>query len=313
MKGKKCLLTGGAGFIGSHVVDNLKARGIDQLLVIDNLSSGSKANLTNGVELFEIDIRDNAARDALKKFEPDAIIHLAAQISVRKSMEDPRFDLDVNVSGLVNLLQATLELPQKPHFIFISTGGAIYGEQNFFPATEDHPTNPASAYGLAKRVGEMYLDLWSKEYGLQYCSLRLSNVYGPRQSPHGEAGVVAIFCKRLLNGQPLIVNGDGLQTRDYVYALDVANAVGEVVEKEIRGIYNIGTGIEHTVLDIITELKKSSTRAEKVIVEHAPPKPGEQKRSVISYNRAKEAFGWEPTVGFEKGIQETLAWFSKEK
>jgi UDP-glucose 4-epimerase len=267
----KVVVTGGAGFIGSHIVDALLSGG-HSVEVIDDLSSGSESNLAKGVKLHRLDIRSDETRALLVKLQPDMVVHAAAQISVRISMDNPVFDAQVNVVGIVNLLHA-FQGRKLPHFVFLSTGGAIYGEQDVFPATESHPIRPTSVYGLAKRVGELYLDLWGRQNQLTWTALRLANVYGPRQNPHGEAGVVAIFSQKLLRKEQPMINGEGKQTRDFVYVGDVAAAVKAVCDKKITGTYNIGTGRETNVNELY-EMIRSSVGVS-MPAKHAEAKAGE--------------------------------------
>ena len=302
---KKAVVTGGAGFIGSHIVDGLIAAEY-QVAVIDNLSSGSKENLNPRAELFEVDIRTEEARRIIEKVRPGAVVHTAAQISVRESMRDPLFDVEVNVAGLVNLLCACRD-SVKPHFVFLSTGGAIYGEQDTFPAAEDHPVRPNSIYGQSKRVGEIYLEFWARELGLSFTALRLANVYGPRQNPHGEAGVVAIFNQYLLSGKQPLIYGSGEQTRDFVYVKDVAAAALAVITQGIPGIFNIGTGKETSVNQLYSEI--AAALESKVSAAFAPKKEGEQMRSCIDASCAKRTFGWVPSRRLADGIRETCDWF----
>lgn len=305
----KTVVTGGAGFIGSHVVDALVARG-DEVHVIDDLSSGKKANLPEGATLHELDIRDDSIQSLIAKVKPETIVHAAAQISVRRSMEDPVFDSDVNVRGLVNVLQAAALLEEKPHMVFTSTGGAIYGDQEVYPATEDHPIKPTSVYGLAKRVGELYLEFWSRELGITFSALRFANVYGPRQDPHGEAGVVAIFSQMLLADKQPRINGTGEQTRDFVFVKDVARAICEVCSKRVDGIFNIGTGKETSVNELYELIRGAAGSS--LAADSGPAMPGEQMRSCIDAKFAGEAFGWKPEISIEDGIKETVAWFSEQ-
>ncbi|MBN8548473.1 MAG: NAD-dependent epimerase/dehydratase family protein [Deltaproteobacteria bacterium] len=301
----KVVVTGGAGFIGSHIVDSLLASG-HSIEVIDDLSSGNTENLPAGVTLHKLDIRSADTRALLAKIQPDILVHAAAQISVRVSMENPVFDTEVNVVGLVNLLHAFAGR-RYPHFVLLSTGGAIYGDQDVFPAPENHPIRASSVYGTAKRVDEMYLDLWGRQYGMSWTALRLANVYGPRQNPHGEAGVVAIFAQRLLRKQQPTINGDGTQTRDFVFVGDVAAAVKAVTDKSVTGIYNIGTGRETNVNQLYSMIRGavgSQTEAT-----HAEAKAGEQMRSCIDAALASKTFGWKPSMPIEQGIKATVEWF----
>jgi len=246
--------------------------------------------------------------EVLKKEKPDIVVHAAAQISVRVSMEDPSLDTSVNVGGLVNILQA-FSKEDLPYFVFLSTGGAIYGEQEQFPATESHPIRPSSIYGLAKRVSEMYLDFWSREFGLKYAALRLGNVYGPRQSPHGEAGVIAIFCKMLLDGKLPVINGSGEQTRDFVFVSDVATAAAAVSNQQITGTFNIGTSTETSVNTLYAEICTALDMDVKP--EYAEAKAGEQMRSCIDWQLAHKTFNWEPSVAIDAGIRTTAEWFKE--
>jgi UDP-glucose 4-epimerase len=300
----KIIVTGGAGFIGSHIVDRLRPG--NEVHVIDNLSSGTKKNLGSDVPLYEVDIRSAEAAKLVQKIAPDVLVHAAAQISVRISMDEPTLDTDINVTGLVNLL-TPLAQTKNAHVVFLSSGGACYGEQEVFPAPESHPIRPESVYGLSKRVGEMYLDLWSRVWGVKSTSLRLSNVYGPRQNPHGEAGVVAIFCERLLAGKDITINGTGKQTRDFVYVGDVAEAVFKSVQSKPLGEFNIGTAKETSILTVAEELQKRACPTAKI--NFGPAKAGEQMRSVIDNTRAREAFGWRPSVEMAAGLDQTLAWY----
>lgn len=302
------VVTGGAGFIGSHIVDRLLEKG-HKVHVLDNLSSGVKSNLSPQATLHEIDIRSREIRDLLRSINPEAIVHTAAQISVRISMEDPTLDTDINLVGLVNILQS-FQGRSHPFFVMISTGGAIYGEQDVFPADEDHPIRPNSVYGLAKRASELYLDLWKREMKQSFCALRLANVYGPRQNPHGEAGVVAIFLQKLLRGEVPMINGSGDQTRDFVYVRDVSLAVLKAVESKTEGTYNIGTGRETSVNQLYTMIAKALGTETKAI--HGPAKAGEQMRSCIDAGRALKSLGWNPSVSLEDGCRETAAWFREQ-
>jgi UDP-glucose 4-epimerase len=301
----KVLVTGGAGFIGSHVCDELLARG-HEVLALDDLSSGSRENLPQGLRLAVMDIRSAEAAALIASERPAAICHLAAQMDVRKSVDDPRFDAEVNIVGLLNLLEAAHQAKVKK-FIFSSTGGAIYGEQDVYPAGEDQPTRPVSPYGVSKASGELYLGYYRAQYALAYVALRYANVYGPRQNPHGEAGVVAIFSQKLVKGEACLINGDGKQTRDFVYGPDVARANALALEKNFVGAVNIGTGVETDVNQLYALLAKAAgvTRA----AQHGPAKPGEQRRSSVDSRLANEVLGWTPRVQLSDGLAETVAFF----
>jgi len=305
----KVLVTGGAGFIGSHVCDELLSRG-HEVLALDDLSSGTRENLDPRVRLSVIDIRSSAATELIRSERPNAICHLAAQMDVRKSVEDPRFDAEINVLGLLNLLEAARRAEVRK-FIFSSTGGAIYGEQDIYPAPENHPTRPVSPYGVSKAAGELYLGYYLAQYGLDYVALRYANVYGPRQNPHGEAGVVAIFSQRLVNGEPCQINGDGEQTRDFVYGPDVARANSLALEKDFVGAVNIGTGIE-TDVNRLYQLLAKSAGIERPPV-HGPAKPGEQRRSSIDSRLAGEVLGWSPRVQLADGLAKTMEFFQRKR
>ena len=301
----KIVVTGGAGFIGSHVCDEFVGHG-HEVVALDNLSSGKKENLDPKVRLVVADIRAPDAAALIERERPDVVCHLAAQMDVRRSVEDPRFDAESNILGMLNLLEASRKAGVKK-VIFSSTGGAIYGEQDVFPAREDHPTRPVSPYGVSKASGELYLGYYRAQYGLKSVALRYANVYGPRQNPHGEAGVVAIFSERLLDGRTCTIFGDGKQSRDFVYVKDVARANLAALGSEFVGPINIGTGIETDVNRLYALLAKAADVA--APAEHAPKKPGEQMRSVIDNARAKEILGWKPEVALEAGLRETVEFF----
>ncbi len=306
----RVVVTGGAGFIGSHVVDQFIARG-DEVIVIDDLTSGKRQNIPAGVRLEVLDIRSDEARGLMTQLAPEIVVHAAAQMSVRVSMDEPAFDTHVNVTGLVNLLQGLKAAPKYPHFVFISTGGAIYGEQDTFPADEEHAIRPASVYGLSKRVSELYLEFWQRELGMNFVALRLGNVYGPRQNPHGEAGVIAIFCERLIDHKPCTIYGTGEQTRDFVFVADVARAVEAVAVQKVNGTFNIGTGVESNVKELFSGL------ASALKVTAAPlfgaPRSGEQLRSCIDPGRAYRKFGWKAQVGLAEGLKLTADWFASRR
>ncbi|MBO8131740.1 MAG: NAD-dependent epimerase/dehydratase family protein [Candidatus Marinimicrobia bacterium] len=304
----KILITGGAGFIGSHVADAYIKEGHD-VVIIDNLVTGQIEFVNQKAKFYKFDIRSREAYDLIMDEKFDVINHHAAQIDVRKSTEDPKYDAEVNILGSINILEASNKSGVK-RFIFISTGGAIYGEQDYFPADEEHPTRPISPYGIGKLTVEKYLYYYNQVFKLDYVVLRYANVYGPRQNPHGEAGVVAIFCDKMLRGNRAVINGDGTQTRDYVYVKDVVKAnVLALTTYKTNEIYNIGTGVE---TDVNTIFKKIRDEINPNIEEfHGPPKPGEQKRSVISFHKAEKLLGWKPEYSLDEGLKETVSFFKE--
>lgn len=305
----RILLTGGAGFIGSHVAECLLERG-HEVAIIDNLSSGKKENVPGGARFYELDIRSGCS-EVFEEFGPETLCHQAAQMSVRRSVQEPVFDAEVNVVGTIRLLENCVR-HGVGKVVFASTGGAIYGEQQEFPAPEHHPLYPVSPYGVSKLAGERYLHFYRVQYGLPYIALRYANVYGPRQDPHGEAGVVAIFSRNLAAGKVSTVNGTGEQTRDYVYVGDVARVNVRALERDLpSGAYNIGTGVE-TSVNRLYELLREISRKD-LPPEHGPPKPGEQSRSSIDPMKAAAAFDWRPEVELAAGLEETLRFFGALK
>lgn len=305
------LVTGGAGFIGSNLVDALVARG-DRLTVLDDLSTGRRENLEGaverGAELVEADVRDAAAATELcASVRPDTIFHLAAQIDVRRSTVDPGLDAAINVGGTINLLEAA-RTTGVARFVNTSSGGAIYGEGRTLPAPEDHPVAPESPYGQSKHAAEGYCELYSRLHGLSTVSLRYGNVYGPRQDPLGEAGVIAIFCGRLLEGERATIFGDGLQTRDYVYVEDVVAANLRAAESDATGAFNVGLGIETSVLDLVRALDGVGRGG--LDAEHAPARTGEVQRIAVDPARARAELGWEPRTGVQEGLARTLGWLT---
>ena len=304
----RSLVTGGAGFIGSNLVDALLARG-DEVTILDDLSTGRLENLSGalgaGAELVETDVRDTASvTSLLERVQPETIFHLAAQIDVRKSVADPAFDASINVGGTANLLEAARRAGSG-RFVFTSTGGAIYGEGEGkeLPLGEDAAVEPLSPYGQSKFAGEGYLSLFERLFGLSGISLRLGNVYGPRQDPLGEAGVVAIFCGKLGTGDRPTVFGDGRQTRDYIYVGDVVSAAIAAASADATGPVNIGTGVETSVLDLVEQLRPDGSA--EFEPEFAPARPGEVQRISIDPSRAAEAIGWRPQTGLEAGLRLT--------
>jgi UDP-glucose 4-epimerase len=307
----RSLVTGGAGFIGSNLVDALLARG-DEVTVVDDLSTGRRGNLDGalaaGAELVELDIRDAAALAALAaKSRPETVFHLAAQIDVRKSLEDPAFDAAINIGGTANVLEA-VRAAGAGRIVFVSTGGAIYGEGEGqrLPLDEATAIAPMSAYGQSKYAAEGYLALYERLYGISAIALRLGNVYGPRQDPLGEAGVIAIFCGKLRSGERPLVYGDGAQTRDYIYVGDVVAAALAAAGARTTGPVNIGTGREASVLELAETLGRLGG-AESFEPEFAPPRPGEVQRISIDASRAERELGWRPETSLEDGLRLTLA------
>ncbi|MER3399632.1 MAG: UDP-glucose 4-epimerase [Thermoflexus sp.] len=301
----KCLVTGGAGFIGSHVVDALIRAG-HEVVVVDNLSTGRRENLNPRARFYAVDIRSPDLAEVFERERPEVVNHHAAQMSVRVSMADPIYDADVNVLGSLNLIRLSLRYGVKK-FIYISSGGAVYGEPQYLPCDEDHPIRPLCPYGVTKFVVEQYLDLFYKHYGLHYTVLRYPNVYGPRQDPEGEAGVVAIFIGRMLRGEEVMINGTGEQMRDFVYVEDVVAANLMALEDGEGEVFNLGSGRGTTVNQIFHLLAAiTGYRREPV---YGPPKAGETFRIYLSAERAFRAWGWRPQVDLEEGLERTVAFF----
>jgi len=301
----KVLVTGGAGFIASHIVDAYVARR-HEVFILDDLSTGQKPNVNPKATFHQVDIADAKAVKLIEQIKPDVLNHHAAQMDVRHSVADPQFDARVNILGFVNLLEACKNAGTKK-IIFASSGGAVYGEQETFPAAEDHPTRPASPYGVSKRTGELYLSYYQQAFGLPYIALRYANVYGPRQSNKGEAGVVAIFISLLLAGKVPVINGDGKQTRDYVNVGDVVNANVAALTSPYVGEINIGTGVETDVVALYELLRQGV--GSKLEARHGPAKIGEQRRSCLAAQRAAEIFGWRPQVSLREGLERTIAYY----
>lgn len=304
----RILVTGGAGFIGSHVVDAYLRLG-HAVSIIDNLSTGKRANLNPHATFHEVDIRDETAVASVFHGQSfDIVNHHAAQMDVRRSVEDPAFDASVNVVGVLNVLECCVKTGVS-RFIFASSGGAIYGEQDYFPADEKHPTRPISPYGVAKLTTENYLYYYKAVYNLNYVSLRYANVYGPRQNPEGEAGVVAIFASKMLNGGQPIVNGDGRQTRDYAYVGDVVDANVLALNFKGNNVFNIGTGKETDVIELFDRIRTATGSA--CERRHGPAKKGEQLRSVLGYGKIAGELGWRPAVELEDGLKRTVEYFKE--
>jgi UDP-glucose 4-epimerase len=300
----RALVTGGAGFIGSHITDALLDAG-HTVTVVDDLSRGRREQVNPSATFVELDITSPELTGVFADAHPDVVFHAAAQIDVRESVRDPIHDADVNVVGTVNVLRAAVDAGAR-RVIFASSGGAIYGDTDVLPTPEEHPCRPESPYGTAKLCAEEYGGTFSRQAGLEFVGLRYSNVYGPRQDPHGEAGVVAIFATRLVHGNPVVINGDGEQTRDYVHVHDVVRANLAAVDGP-PGVYNIGTGVEtdvNTLYRMLAEASGVGTAAE-----HGPSKPGEQRRSCLDTTAAREHLGWNATVTFADGVQSTVDYF----
>lgn len=304
----KILVTGGAGFIGSHVADALLAKGHD-VHVMDDLSGGRRERVPEAATFHEVDIRSEEAARLLMEEQVEVLVHHAAQMDVRRSVADPRFDADVNVGGLLNLMEAGRK-GQLQRVVLASTGGAIYGEPDYAPQDEAHPLRPLSPYGITKRASELYLFYYEQQYGIPYVSLRYANVYGPRQNPHGEAGVVAIFTQRMLAGEQPYIFGDGSQTRDFVYVGDVVRANVRALGLNRSAVINIGTATETSVNTLFRTLRDLIDPGIEEV--HAEGKPGEQQRSVLAYDKARMLLDWVPEVTLEEGLRRTVDWFEAQ-
>lgn len=301
----KTVVTGGAGFIGSNIAEALLKRG-HNVTIIDDLSMGRMENVPQNAEFHKMDISSPVVDKIFERGQFDQIFHLAAQMDVRKSVENPIFDAEINILGGINLLRACVKHNVKK-IIFSSTGGAIYGEQDYFPADEKHPLNPVSPYGISKLAFEKYLHFFWLEHKLSYVSLRYANVYGPRQNEKGEAGVVAIFCSKLLAGEKAVVNGDGLQTRDFVFVSDVVNANILAMDYNENGCLNVGTGDETDINTIFDKIQSATGSSQKRT--NGPGMAGEQKRSCIAHDLIKNEMGWTPKVFLDEGIAKTVDYF----
>ena len=313
----RAVITGGAGFIGSHVADALLAAGY-AVVVIDDLSSGSRASVPAAAQFQHLDVRSPEAATLVREGQFDLLVHLAAQMDVRKSVVDPMNDASVNIIGALNLLEAVRASPHRPRVVFASTGGAVYGDFIEPPCKETAPKDPESPYGIAKLSVEYYLAYYARIHGLDTIVLRFANVFGPRQNPHGEAGVASIFCQRILAGRSLTVFGDGEQTRDYVFVGDVVRAVLAGAMRPLAApgrlddrSFNIGTGTPTSVLALADALQRAA--GSNVPIEFAPTRPGEQQRSFVSIDKAARLLGWSPTVSLADGLKQTFDWFRAHK
>ena len=306
MKNKKIVVTGGAGFIGSHLVDKLIEQG-HSILIIDDLSTGKKENINSKAEFIELDINNNELGNVLSKFNPDVIYHLVAQKSVGESFKDPKLDAHINILGALNIIQEAIKLNIKK-FIFISSA-AVYGDVDQVPTPEDANTIPLSPYGLSKLTIEKYLEILCKDK-LEYTIFRPSNVYGPRQDPKGEAGVIAIFINNILNGISININGDGKQTRDYIYVEDITNGLVKALEGN-GGIFNICTNKETLVNDLVNNLKEISKKEVEVI--HKDELEGEIKYSCLILDKIKKELNFEPKINIKEGLELTYNWFKDKK
>jgi UDP-glucose 4-epimerase len=299
----KIVVTGGAGFIGSHIVDAFIEKG-HEVHIIDDFSTGRKENVNPKATVHKLDIADPKAAALIGKLKPDALNHQAAQMDLRLSVEDPLLDARINIIGFLNLLEACKNSGVKK-VLFASSGGAVYGDKEPIPAAEDHPTEPLSPYGVSKKTGELYLAYYYAAFGMPFIALRYSNVYGPRQSSKGEAGVVAIFISQLLAGKSPMINGDGKQTRDYVFVKDVVRANVAALESNYIGPVNIGTGKETDVVTI-SELLRQGLKSNIAAV-HGAAKIGEQRRSCLNTSLARDLLGWQAEVPLQTGLEQTIA------
>jgi UDP-glucose 4-epimerase len=302
----KILVTGGAGFIGSHVADSFISSG-HKVVILDDLSTGFKENVNHKAEFFQMDIRSPEVERIFEQGRFDVLCHHAAQVDLRKSMRDPVQDAEINMLGSLKLVFYCLKY--EVHKIIFPSSAGVYGEQDYFPADEEHPLRPVSPYAMAKLVVERYLEFYHRSRGLKYVALRYSNVYGPRQIPEGEAGVVGIFCENLLNDQEAKIYGDGKQTRDFIFIDDVVGANVLALDYDKSEIFNIGTSVETDVNRIFNLIKENVGSNQKEI--HAPAVPGEQRRSALDVLKAKKELGWEPVFSLEKGIQKTIGFYKE--
>ena len=301
----KILVTGGAGFIGSHLVDRLIQEG-HNVVVVDNLSTGKRRNINRHATFYKVDIRSRWLERVFRRERPAIVNHHAAQMDVRRSVEDPVLDADINILGMLNVLQNSVKYGVRK-VIFASSGGAVYGEPEKVPVPEAHPLRPSSPYGISKAVGEEYLRYLHDIAGLESISLRYANVYGPRQDPHGEAGVVGIFTQKILMGDQPIINGNGRQTRDFVFVDDIVEANLAALNKAARGIYNVGTGVETSINDLFRLLASLINPAVREV--HGPAKKGEQLRIALDSSRLHRDFDWEPKAAIQDGLGRTVEYY----
>ncbi len=302
----KILVTGGAGFIGSHVVDLFVAQGYE-VVIVDDLSTGRASNLNPAAKFYQLDIRSPQLREVFEAEKPDYVSHHAAQMDVRRSVAQPLFDADINILGSINVIETAKDFDVK-RFIYISTGGAVYGEPESLPCDESHPINPICQYGASKHTVEHYLYMYHVNYGLKYTVLRYPNVFGPRQDPHGEAGVVAIFAGKMLAGEAVMINGDGNQTRDFVYVGDCAKANHLALTVDHQpGIYNLGWGRPTSINEICSVLVNITGYT--LPVEYGAAKVGETRHIYLDASKIKKDLGWEPTITLEQGLEKTVDYF----
>lgn len=307
--GGKVLITGGAGFIGSSIADLLISKGYS-VIIVDNLVTGNNDNINKKAKFYDADITKPEMKNIFSKEKPDFVIHEAAQINVRASVENPVFDATSNILGTINVLECCREFGVKK-ILYSSSGGACYGEPEKIPCDEGHPVNPVSHYGVSKHSAEHYLFLYNSLYKLDYTILRYANVYGPRQDPKGEAGVISIFLGRIARGQAPTINGDGKQTRDFVYVEDVARANLLALERSTKSrIFNIGCSVETSVNEIYAEIKKAAGKD--IEAKHGPAIPGEVFRISLNCKLAEKELGWKPAVSLKEGIARTAAWFDSK-
>ena len=306
----KILVTGGAGFIGSHVVEMYLQHG-HEVVVLDDLSTGHMANLHPAAHFYQMDIRSPEVADVFERERPQVVNHHAAQMNVRRSVAEPMFDAEVNILGSLNLIECAKRFGVK-RMVYISTGGAVYGEPEYLPCDEAHPINPICQYGISKHTVEHYLYLYQVNYGLNYTVLRYPNVYGPRQDPHGEAGVVAIFTGQMLAGEQVVINGDGEQVRDFVFVTDCARAnVLALDPPQGSGIYNLGSGQGNSVNEIFATLRKITTYPREPL--HGPAKLGETRKIYLDARKAGQYLGWEPSISLEDGLTQTVTYFKTKR